>query len=42
MEVSEVIEIIEEARDFAENWSEYDLSEKLSALMYYLYETLED
>lgn len=37
---SNIIEIIEEARDFAENWSENELSEKLSNVIYYLFENL--
>lgn len=38
MDNEKVIQIIEEARDFVENWGNEELKEKLSEVMYYLFE----
>lgn len=40
MDNEKAIQIIEEARNFVENWSENELSEKLSNVIYYLFENL--
>lgn len=41
MTKDEIIRIIEDARDLSDRWCEDELSEKLSEVMYYLFETLE-
>lgn len=38
MNNEKAIQIIEEARDFVENWGNEELKEKLSEVMYYLFE----
>lgn len=38
MDNEKVIQIIEEARDFVENWGNEELKEKLSEIIYYLFE----
>lgn len=38
MDNEKAIQIIEEARDFVENWGNEELKEKLSEVMYYLFE----
>lgn len=38
MDNEKAIQIIEEARNFVKNWGNEELEEKLSEVMYYLFE----